>query len=99
MLLTEEFSTDIGLLVKFFRLQLYVYEVGIFKQAGEFIQLLLLENLKLLVQRVEEVDNTFSKLILQVELFALGDLLTTLNQIISSLVDVLEEVLCGSLEE
>ena len=51
------------------------------------------------MQRVEEVDNALTKLVLQVELFALGDLLTALNQVIGAFVDVLEEVLCGSLEE
>ena len=99
MLLSEEFSADICLLVELFRLQLHVDEVCIFEQAGELVQLLLLEDLELLVQRVEKVDNALPKLILQVKLFALCDLLTALNQVICSLVDILEEVLGGGFEQ
>ena len=51
------------------------------------------------MQRVEKVDNALPKLILQVELFALCDLLTALNQVIGALVDILEEVLRGGLEQ
>ena len=51
------------------------------------------------MQRVEEVDNALSKLILEVKLFALGDLLATLDQIIAALVDILEEILGGGLEQ
>lgn len=51
------------------------------------------------MQRVEKVDNALPKLILQVKLFALCDLLTALNQVICTLVDILEEVLRGGLEQ
>ena len=51
------------------------------------------------MQRVEKVDNALPKLILQVKLFALSDLLTALNQVICSLVDILEEVLRGGFEQ
>ena len=48
------------------------------------------------MERVEEVDDALAKLVLQVELFTLGDLLSTLHQIGRALIDVLEEVLSGS---
>ena len=50
------------------------------------------------MKRVEEVDDALAQLILQVKLFALGNLLSTLDQIISPFIDVLKEILSGSLE-
>ena len=51
------------------------------------------------MERIEKIYDALAKLILQVELFALGDLLTTLDQIVCPLINVLEEVLSGSLEQ
>jgi len=55
--------------------------------------------MELLVERVEEVNDAFAELIFQVELFALSNLLATLEQISCAFVNILEEVLSSSFQE
>ena len=50
LLLPEKLGAHISLLIQLFRLQLHVYEVCVFQQAGKLVQFLLLEHLKLLMQ-------------------------------------------------
>lgn len=45
------------------------------------------------MQTVEEIYNTVSQLIFQIELLALGDVLSALEQCCCPLVDVLQKVL------
>ena len=99
LLLPEKLGAHVSFLIQLFRLQLHINEVCVFQQAGKLVQFLFLEHLELLMQRVKEVDNALSQLIFQVKLFALGDLLATLDQIIAALVDILEEILGGGLEQ
>ena len=99
LLLPEELCADIGFLVKLLGLELHVDEVGIFQQARKLVKLLLLKKFELLMERIEKIYDALAKLILQVELFALGDLLTTLDQIVCPFINILEEVLSGSLEQ
>lgn len=91
--LQEKLGAVLRLLVQFFGLELHVDEVGIFQEARELVELLLLQRFQLLVQRVEEVDDALAQLVFQVELFALRDLLPTRNQAARPLVDVLQKVL------
>ena len=93
LLLLEEPSADICFLVELLGLELNVDEVSLFEKTGKLIKLGLLKNFKLLVKRIEEVNNTLTKLILEIELLALNDLLATLNQVVCSFIDVLQEVL------
>ena len=93
LLLLEESSADVCFLVELFSLELNVDEVSLFEKTGKLIKLGLLKNFKLLVKRIEEVNNTLTKLILEIELLALNDLLATLNQVVCSFIDVLQEVL------
>ena len=51
------------------------------------------------MQRVKEVDNAFSKSVLKVEFFALGDLLPALHEVCGSLIDILQEILSGCFEQ
>ena len=55
--------------------------------------------MELLVKRVKEVYYRFSKLILKIELFTLLDLLSTLDEVVSPLVDILEEILSSCFEK
>ena len=51
------------------------------------------------MERVEEVDDALAQVVFEVELLALHDLLPALDQVARPLVDVLQEVLRGGLQE
>ena len=51
------------------------------------------------MQRVKEVDDAFSELVLEIELFALRYLLATLKQVARAFVDILQEILSSRLEK
>lgn len=51
------------------------------------------------MERIEEINDALSKLVLQVELFTLGNLLPALHQISRALIDVLQEVLGSSFQQ
>ena len=51
------------------------------------------------MEGVKEVDDTFTELILQVELFALRNLLPALQKISRAFVDILKEILSCCLQK
>ena len=55
--------------------------------------------MKLFVEGIEEINDALAKLVLQVELFTLGNLLSTLHQIRRALIDILKEILGGSFQQ
>lgn len=99
MRLLEKLGAHFSFLVKFFGLELNVDEVGVFEEPRKLVQFVFLEDLQLLVKRVEEVNDALAKLVFQVELFALRDLLSAQNQVARSFLDVLEEVLRGGFQQ
>ncbi len=51
------------------------------------------------MQRVEKVYDTLSQLVFQVKFLALGYLLSTRDQVACPVVNVLQEILSGGLEQ
>lgn len=79
LLLHKKLLTDVSFVIKFFRLLLHVYKIGIFEKLRKLIHLLLLKLSQLFVEALEEVHYAFSKLVLQVEPLALLNLETRVH--------------------
>lgn len=60
LFLLEELCANVSLLVKFFSFQLHVDEVRVLQKPRKLVQFLLLEDFKLLVERVEEIDDALA---------------------------------------
>jgi len=63
LLLLEELCANICSLVQFLRFKLHVNEIGFFQDPPKLLQLLFLQLLQLLVQRVKEVDYALPQLV------------------------------------
>ena len=79
LFLLEELGAEVSLLVKFLCFELHINKVSILEKFREFVQLGFLQYMELLVERVEEVYDALAERILQVELFTLSNLLSTLE--------------------
>lgn len=60
LFLLEKLCANVSFLVKFFGFQLHVDEVRVLQKPRKLVQFLLLEDFKLLVERVEEINDALA---------------------------------------